>query len=191
MATDGKPKHPPRGAASPTSPRRLRAAGKQIQAMQLREAGVSYEKIAETCGYKNRSSAFKAVQAGLKATRAEAGKSLRRLELRRLDRLWMGLYSRATGNPPDLAAVDRCLKIMHRRAALLGLDIEKLALTNPTGEKEFSGGLTDAQRLAGFRALADEFQRAQSAAGSDAEGAAPSVMGSAAGPADVGVPLPG
>jgi hypothetical protein len=37
--------------------------------MQLREAGVSFEKIAETLGYRNRSSARKAVLAGLKAAR--------------------------------------------------------------------------------------------------------------------------
>jgi hypothetical protein len=55
--------------------------------MQLREAGVSFEKIAETLGYRNRSSARKAVLAGLKAARLEPAKFLRQLELRRLDKL--------------------------------------------------------------------------------------------------------
>jgi len=64
MDDDSKPKHRPRGAASPTSPRRLRAASKQVQAMQLREAGIAYEKIAETLGYTSRSSAHKAVMSG-------------------------------------------------------------------------------------------------------------------------------
>jgi hypothetical protein len=35
--------------------------------MQLREAGLSFEKIAQTVGYGDRGSAYKAVMAGLKA----------------------------------------------------------------------------------------------------------------------------
>ncbi len=159
--------------------------------MQLREGGVSYEKIAESLGYANRSSAFKAVRMGLKAARVEAAKSLRRLELRRRDRMWMSLWPRATANPPDYAAMDRCLKIMHRRAALLGLDIEKLALTDPSGEKEFSGGFTDSERLAGFRTLVEEFQRSAGTPGSAAEGPPNSAVGTTAGAADPGVPYAG
>jgi hypothetical protein len=101
----------------------MSAAAKQVQAMQLREAGVSYERIAETVGYRDRSGAYKAVMAGLNATRLEPAKKLRRLELRRLDKLALQLWSRATGNPPDLAALDRLLAIMKRRAALAGLDV--------------------------------------------------------------------
>src|SRR5712691_455260 len=86
------------------------------------------------------------------------------------------------------AALDRCLKIMHRRAALLGLDIEKLALTNPTGEKEFSGGgLTDAQRVAGLRALVEEFRGATGTPGSTAGGQGDPAVGCAAGSPDAGV----
>jgi hypothetical protein len=134
MAKSKRRKTRLRGAASPTSPRRVRAAAKQSQAMQLREAGVSFEKIAETLGYRNRSSARKAVLAGLKAARLEPAKILRQLEVRRLDKLWLPLWALAVATPPDFAAIDRLLKIMQRRAALLGLDLKKLALTNPTGD---------------------------------------------------------
>ena len=123
MAKHSKPRRPLRGAASPTSPRRVSAAAKQVQAMQLREAGVSFEKIAETVGYRDRGGAYKAVMAGLKATRLESAKKLRRLEFRRLDKLMLQLWPKATGNPPDLAALDRLLAIMKRRAALTGLDV--------------------------------------------------------------------
>jgi hypothetical protein len=102
--------------------------------MQLREAGVSFEKIAESLGYRNRSSARKAVLAGLKAARLEPAKLLRQLELRRLDKLWLRLWPLAVATPPDSSAIDRLLKIMHRRAALLGLDLKKRALTNPAGD---------------------------------------------------------
>jgi hypothetical protein len=109
MADAEKPKRRAQGAASPASPKRVSAAAKQVQAMQLREAGVSFEKIAEAVGYANRGGAYKAVMAGLEAARLEPAKALRRLEMRRLDRLWMTLWPLATGNPPDLNALDRCL----------------------------------------------------------------------------------
>jgi hypothetical protein len=160
MASPKKRKRGARGAASPVSPERVTAAAKQVKAMQLREGGVSFERIAETLGYAGRSGAYKAVMSGLQAARLEPAKALRRLELRRLDRLWMALWPKAITNPPDMNALDRCLKIMHRRAALAGLDISKLALTDPKGEKQFSGtGLTDPQRMAGLRELIDEFRR--------------------------------
>ena len=123
MAKHSNSRRPPRGAASLTSPRRMGAAAKQVQAMQLREAGVSFEKIAETVGYRDRSGAYKAVMTGLTVTRLEPATKLRRLELRRLDKLMLQLWPKATGNPPDLAALDRLLAIMKRRAALTGLDV--------------------------------------------------------------------
>jgi hypothetical protein len=77
--------------------------------------------------------------AGMKAVRLEPATTLRQLELRRLDKLSLALWSLATAKPPDYAAIDRLIKIMQRRAALAGLDVSKVALTNPTGKKEFSG----------------------------------------------------
>ncbi|SRR5258708_5795077 len=190
MAKRRKHKRRTRGAASPGSPKRVSAAAKQIQAMQLREAHVSYEMIAERLGYANRSGAYKAVMAGLKAARNEPAKALRRMEVRRLDRLSLQLWAQATGKVPDYAAIDRLLKIMQRRAALLGLDINKLALTNPTGEKEFSGGLTDAERILGLRALVEKWRRSQAANGSSPQGEGDTTVDPATGPADPGAPLP-
>ena len=48
MADAEKPKRGAQGAASPASPKRVRAAAKQVQAMQLREAGVSFDKMEKT-----------------------------------------------------------------------------------------------------------------------------------------------
>jgi hypothetical protein len=168
------------------------AAAKQVQAMQLREGGVSFEKIAETLGYTNRSGAYKAVMSGLKVARLEPAKALRRLELRRLDRLWLTLWPRAVANPPDMSALDRCLKIMHRRAALAGLDVAKLALTDPKGEKEFSGGgLTDAQRVAGLRTLVEQYRRETGATQPAADGETDSPLGPASRSTKSGLPHPG
>ena len=46
---------------------------------------------------------------------------VRDLELRRLDELCLSAY-RAISDGNDLAGIDRCLRIMERRAKLLGLD---------------------------------------------------------------------
>jgi hypothetical protein len=114
----------------------MSAAEKQRQAMQLREAGVFYEQIAEIVGYGDRSGAYKAVMAGLKAARLEPATSLRRLELSRIDRLFVKLWQLATGNPPDFGAIDRCVKLMQRRAALAGLDISPAEKGKETSDKK-------------------------------------------------------
>jgi hypothetical protein len=102
--------------------------------MLLREAGVSFEEIARQLGYRSRGSAYHAVIAGLKAAREESARSLRRLEERRLNRLWLAAFPRAVSNPPDLEAIDKCIKIMARRAAYRGLDPPKdLRLTGKDG----------------------------------------------------------
>jgi hypothetical protein len=90
--------------------------------MQLRAAGVSYEKIAKAIGYCDRSAARKAVFAGIRADKTESCNALRQLELIRLDRLWMAMWPLAIAQEPDMNATDRCLKILARRAALMGLD---------------------------------------------------------------------
>jgi chemotaxis protein histidine kinase CheA len=106
---------------SKTSERRLKAAERQREALQLRAAGRTFEDIAKELGYRGPSGAYRAVQAGLKKTLQEPADELRRVECERLDRLMEALWERAIvrGN---VAAVDRVLRIMERRSRLLGLD---------------------------------------------------------------------
>src|ERR1700736_4114313 len=85
-------KRPPRGAASPTSPRRLRALENQRQALGLRMAGASFDEIAESLGYANRAGAHKAVMTAIEGTLREPAAQVRELELKRLDRLWLAAY---------------------------------------------------------------------------------------------------
>ena len=126
MAITGTRKHrtrTPRGAASPTSARRLEALNKQRQALALRMAGASFDEIAESLGYADRGGAHKAVMAGLQSTLPEPAAQVRELELKRLDRLWLAVWDAATKG--DLQALDACLRIMKRRADFEGLDAPK------------------------------------------------------------------
>lgn len=111
------------GRNSPTAQRRIEAKERALKALELRKKGVRYEQIAQQLGYSNRGNAHKAVMKELdllaKECLEEASK-VRDLELQRLDALYLVAYAEVEeGNVP---AIDRCLRIMERRAKLLGLD---------------------------------------------------------------------
>jgi len=98
----------------------LAALERERQALQLRKGGATFEAIAAHLGYHNHSGAYKAVRRAMRRTLQEPANELRRLELARLDDLLRGVWVAACQG--NVAAVDRVLKIMARRAALLGLD---------------------------------------------------------------------
>lgn len=95
---------------------------RQIQALELRKAGWPFHKIGVRLGIST-SQAFKDVSAQLKQLAALAldnADELRQLELERLDMLIKGLEPMArVGNP---GAANSYLRVMERRAKLLGLD---------------------------------------------------------------------
>jgi hypothetical protein len=64
--------------------------------------------------------AWKHTQAALQQALQEPAQEVRQIELARLDRLHMAHWPQALGGSAD--ATDRVLKIMDRRARLLGLD---------------------------------------------------------------------
>lgn len=105
------------------SPRRITAAEKRAKALELRKAGATYDQIARQVGYHNRGNAYRAVHLALKEITAEPATEVIKLELERLDAMLLGLWPAARKGKE--AAVDRVLRIMERRAALLGLDAEK------------------------------------------------------------------
>lgn len=98
----------------------LAAAERQRQALELRKAGVGFQAIADRLGYKDHSGAYRAVKTALKKTLQEPADEVRRVEVERLDAMLLGLWSSAKAG--NLLAVDRVLRIMQRRADLLGLD---------------------------------------------------------------------
>lgn len=102
-----------------TSPRAITAHDRQMQALQLRRSGATFQQIAEQLGYAHRSNARKAIQAALDGALSEEADALRALELDRLDRLQLAHWQRATSG--DVKATETVLKVMQHRAKLLGL----------------------------------------------------------------------
>lgn len=117
-------------------------ARRDAEAARLRARGWSYAQIAEHMGYANHTGARQAVHRALQAVVQEPAEELRNLELARLDIMWQAAVAVLEANhylvsqgrliflgprpleddAPVLAALDRMLKIMERRARLLGLD---------------------------------------------------------------------
>lgn len=140
-------------AESKTSESRLQAAENQRQALTLRTEGRSFEYIAAKLGYKGPSGAYQAVMRGLKRTLQEPADELRQLETERLDVMQAALWPSVQSGDPQ--AVDKALKVMERRAKLLGLDAPtKIAPTDPSGANAYEPLSLD-ERLARLGAILD------------------------------------
>lgn len=99
---------------------RIRAAERQARVLELAKAGYAFREIAAKVGYTNPGAAHNAFRAALKATLRPAGAEYRKVELQRLDEMHKPLWARAQDG--DLQAQAQVLRLMERRAALLGLD---------------------------------------------------------------------
>ena len=104
---------------------------REIQAVELRKAGYTYQEIANALGWEHKSSALRAVRRALARWGTESVHELRILELSRLDtitqKLWPKIVGRPArgddpGQPPDIDAMMAYLKVSARRARLVGLD---------------------------------------------------------------------
>ena len=127
------------------------------KAVQLRRKGLSCDEIGKALGC-SRSTAWEAINRWLVAKRAdikEAADDVREMELARMDEMMAGIYPTALQG--DMQAIDRVLRIMERRAKLLGIDAP--TRQEVTGAE---GGPLD------IRAVASEF-KAKLMALSDAE----------------------
>jgi hypothetical protein len=91
---------------------------KQLSALEMRKGGKTYAYIADQLGYKTSAGAYRAVMTALKKTLQEPSDEVRTLELERLDDLIDALWEKR--KQPQYT--DRILRIMERRAKLLGLD---------------------------------------------------------------------
>ena len=121
---------------SKLSPRRIAAAERARQALELRKGGASFPEIARRLDFKGPGAAYKAIARTLNRTLQEPAEHVRKLELERLDRLFLAIWPRAKRG--DLQAIEKALSISQRRAKLLGLDApDKIAPTDPTGTKEW------------------------------------------------------
>jgi len=125
----------------------LATAKRRAYVLRLRKAGATYREIAgaalekfgadqlpETwdCRY-----AHKDVSRELDKLRTVIGEDadeIRQMELERLNDMLKALYASATRRNPDYGAIDRVLKIMRRRAELLGLDApQRQEISGPEG----------------------------------------------------------
>lgn len=127
--------------------RETESVERRDRALNLRLAGASYAQIGRELDIP-RATAYKTVQTALQEIRdnyRETATEVMGVELARLDALTVMLWKKAAGGEP--AATDRILRIMERRAKLLGLDAPtKIAPTDPTGESEYAGLSDDALR---------------------------------------------
>jgi hypothetical protein len=110
---------------SSTSAARVGRSSRAGRALELRKAGLTFRTIGQKMGFSEQRAHTLVTEelARLNATRAEAAEAVTRLEVERLDALWVVVYRKAVGG--DMAAVDRCIAIMGRRAKMLGIDKEK------------------------------------------------------------------
>lgn len=122
------------------SAKTARSLDAQIKALELRRMGKGYVEIAAALDI-SKSQAHRLVKAGLEDARAQVdgtAAELKAEEVSRLDAMLAGLWPGARKG--HLGSVDRVLRIMERRAKLLGLDAPaKHAATDPTGEIERQG----------------------------------------------------
>ncbi|MCW6003890.1 hypothetical protein K1W54_04740 [Micromonospora sp. CPCC 205371] len=125
---------------------RTQTAERRAKAVQMRLEGADYPTIAATLGYSDQAAAHKDITRAMEAAvtrQHSAVEVLRQEELMRLDLLWAEVWAvlkrehvtvsngrlvrGEDGHPlrddgPVLAAVDRLVRILERRAKYLGLD---------------------------------------------------------------------
>ncbi|SDL73629.1 hypothetical protein SAMN05421874_12839 [Nonomuraea maritima] len=97
---------------------------RRYQALQMRIAGVSNAVIAQRLGYSSPQLVSKDITAALKrAAKQEsmAAEELLNLEINRLDRMMAAVWPKVIKG--EVNAVEAALKIVNKRASLLGLDL--------------------------------------------------------------------
>lgn len=95
------------------------AKERQLRALELRKARVTYGDIAKALGYADAGSARKAVIAAMRRQEFELAAEVVRLDLSTLDEMQMRCTEAMRKG--DLFQVDRILRVMERRYSLLGV----------------------------------------------------------------------
>jgi hypothetical protein len=103
-----------------TSPVNIAAKKLAEKAVELRAEGMSYPDIARELKYNSRQAAHDAVNRALKEMFREPLEAMIQLDMERLDRMWTVHFLNAQAG--DVNALSACMRIMERRARLLGLD---------------------------------------------------------------------
>ena len=107
-------------------------AQKQQKAIELRNLGINYDRIASELGYSDRSGAWRAVKAGLDRAIVEPAHEQRIIQSQRLDILVRQALSAVING--DLDQIPNVLRVEKRRAELWGLDAPKVTeISGPEG----------------------------------------------------------
>ena len=108
-------------AESRLSPRRIAAAQKQRQAVELRMAGRTWEEIADALGYANHSGAIAAVRTALAKSLEEPSAEFRALTLERLTKILQTHWPDMVRG--EIPAANICLKTLKDMRDLMGVDM--------------------------------------------------------------------
>jgi hypothetical protein len=94
---------------------------KEAEVVKLRRGGLTWDLIAERVGYSHAASAQKAFERSLARVVADDVRAIRQLEYERLDLAQAAIWQKVLN--ADISAVTALIRIMERRAKLLGLDV--------------------------------------------------------------------
>jgi hypothetical protein len=93
---------------------------REIKVLELRRAGLTWQRIGEETGYADATGAYAAYKRAIKRTMQQPADEIREQELDRIDRLQLAAWPNAMKG--DTKAILTIVKLMERRAKLLGLD---------------------------------------------------------------------
>jgi hypothetical protein len=102
-------------------PPSIEAAEKRRDALLARQRGHSWAEVGRIVGYADASSAQRAAMQALRDIPREAADELRKVELETLNELQVALRAKLE-EKPSAFLVDSILRIMERRAKMLGID---------------------------------------------------------------------
>lgn len=94
---------------------------KETKVLELRRAGLTWQRIAEEVGYSDHSGAYAAYKRAMKRTLQQPADELRQQELDRIDRLQLAAWPKAMQG--HIQSIGIIVRLMERRARLLGLDM--------------------------------------------------------------------
>lgn len=137
-------------------------AERRLQAYQLRLAGLSYRRIGAEM-HMDHKDVWDLVNEEMESRMAEPRERVRELELDRLDVMLVKVFERLGHG--DISAVDRGLRIMERRAKLLGLDAPTVVENHNTDSVAEDAQLDEMIRRA--REMAEAAEKARSGGVSD------------------------
>ena len=102
------------------NPQNIADTERRAEAVRLRLQGLTFEEIADRCGYYDKAAAYRAIRSAVQRIGRDDAQMLFDEDMARLDRLLVAVWPGAmTG---DEKLVKRALDIIARRARMLGYD---------------------------------------------------------------------